>query len=252
MEITKLSIIEHIKELRSRIVISLLVFIIIFAICYYFSEYIYHFLLAPLAELEKDNIEFTLIYTGLTEAFFVYLRVAALAALLISSPFLIWQIYLFVAPGLYDREKTIVLPYLIATPVLFTLGVTIVYYYIFPLAWKFFVSFESDSTNSVGKLSIEFMPSVAEYLDIVVQLMFAFGLSFQLPVILTLLVNIGVLSAQSLAKKRRFAIVIIFIVAAVLTPPDIFSQIGLALPMLLLYELSIIACKWVERKKQKA
>ncbi len=245
----KVPLIEHFRELRTRCILSLLVFMIAFCICYYFSEHIYHFLLAPLAELEKDNAEFSLIYTGLTEAFFVYLKVSALAALLVSTPFFIWQIYLFISPGLYQKEKAILLPYLIAAPLLFTLGVTVVYYYIFPLAWGFFISFESEGSNSAGTLAIEFMPSVAEYLELVVQLMFAFGLAFQLPIVLTLLAHAGVINANSLIKKRRLAIVIIFIVAAILTPPDVLSQIGLAIPMLLLYELSIFSCKLIKKKK---
>ena len=162
--------------------------------------------------------------------------------------FFIWQLYLFIAPGLYKKEKTIIIPYLISSPLLFIIGVSIVYYYIFPLAWSFFVSFESDGNNAAGTLSIEFMPSVAEYLELVVQLMLAFGLAFQLPIILTLLAHANIITARSLAKKRRLAIVMIFIVAAILTPPDVLSQVGLAIPMLLLYELSIIACKWVQKK----
>lgn len=244
---SKNSFFEHFAELRKRVIFCFLFFCIIFGLCYYFKESIYRFLLSPLIEVTKDNDDFSLIYTDLTEAFFVYLKVAIMSAFLLSSPVFIWQFYMFLAPGLYKSEKAVLLPYLIATPVLFTTGATIVYYYIFPLAWKFFITFEN-SGKSFG-IPIEFMPSVSEYLDLVIQFMFAFGTAFQIPVILTLMVRVGLLTTQSLSNRRRIAIVIIFIIAAILTPPDVLSQIGLAIPMLILYELSILICRYIEKKK---
>lgn len=241
------SFFEHFAELRKRVIFCFLFFCVIFGLCYYFKESIYRFLLSPLIEVTKDNDDFSLIYTDLTEAFFVYLKVAIMSAFLFSSPVFIWQFYMFLAPGLYKSERAVLLPYLIATPVLFTTGATIVYYYIFPLAWKFFITFEN-SGKSFG-IPIEFMPSVSEYLDLVIQFMFAFGTAFQIPVILTLMVRVGLLTTQSLSNRRRIAIVIIFIIAAILTPPDVLSQIGLAIPMLILYELSILICRYIEKKK---
>ncbi|MDM8334969.1 twin-arginine translocase subunit TatC [Wolbachia pipientis] len=237
---------EHFAELRRRVISCFLFFCIAFGFCYYFKESIYRFLLAPLIDITKDSDGFSLIYTDLTEAFFVYLRVALMSALLFSFPVFAWQFYMFLAPGLYKSERAVLLPYLIATPVLFITGGAVVYYYIFPLAWKFFIAFEH-SSKSFG-IPIEFMPSVSEYLDLVLQFMFAFGTAFQISVILTLMVKVGLLTAQSLSNKRKIAIVIIFIIAAILTPPDVLSQIGLAVPMLILYELSILVCRYIEKK----
>ena len=244
-----MSLAEHFQELRKRVLFSLAVFGVLFCVCYCFSDKIYEFLLIPLVDLEGNNEDFSLIYTDLTEAFFVYLKVGAVAAIFFSLPVFIWQFYAFIAPGLYKEEKGILLPYLIAAPVLFSIGAAMVYYYIFPLAWKFFINFENRD-SSVG-VPIEFMPSVSEYLDLVLQLMFAFGMAFQLPVVLTLMARVGLVSYSDLIKQRRIAIVAIFTVAAILTPPDVLSQIGLAVPMLGLYEASILACRHIEKVKSK-
>ncbi len=237
---------EHLVELRNRLMISVGALLVAFLACYVFATEIYAFLVAPLAAvLEGENRQ--MIFTGLAEAFFTELKVAFFAGAFVSFPVMASQLYMFVAPGLYRNEKKAFLPFLIATPILFVLGGAMVYYIIMPLAWMFFLGFERPSEE--GMLAIVVMPRVAEYLDLVMKLIFAFGLAFQLPVLLTLLAKAGIVSASGLRKRRKYAIVGVFAVAAILTPPDIISQIGLAVPILLLYEVSIFLAGMIEKKR---
>ncbi len=240
----------HLVELRKRLIHSLIFLTILFAICYYFSEHIYDFLVDPYAEAVKnDDINRRLIFTALQEAFITYLKVSFFAAFFFTSPFILIQIWKFIAPGLYEEEKSAIMPYLIVTPILFLLGGMLVYYLIMPLAIKFFLSFESSGLST--SLPIQLEAKVNEYLSLVMKLIFAFGLSFQLPVVLSLLARIGVVDSQFLKQRRKYVVVIIFATAAVKTPPDPVTQIGLAIPLLLLYELSIISVKFIENKNKE-
>ncbi len=245
---SKNTFVSHLTELRSRLLKSFVFLLITFIICYFFSENIYKFLVQPYTEtvLEK-NLNRRLIYTALHEAFLTYLKVAFFASLFISSPIFLVQIWKFIAPGLYSNEKKALLPYLVATPVLFIFGGMLVYYFIMPLAIKFFIGFESiQDSNS---LAIQLEAKVNEYLSLIMRLIFAFGISFQLPVVLSLLARVGIVDSNYLKERRKYVVVIIFAAAAILTPPDPITQIGLALPLLLLYELSIITVKFIEKKK---
>ena len=241
---------SHLVELRKRLIHSLIFLSVFFVICYYFSEYIYGFLVDPYAQAVKnDDTNRRLIFTALQETFLTYLKVSFFASFFITSPFILIQIWKFIAPGLYDEEKSAIMPYLVITPILFLLGGMLVYYLIMPLAIKFFLSFESAGLST--SLPIQLEAKVNEYLSLVMKLIFAFGLSFQLPVVLSLLARIGVIDSEFLKQRRRYVVVIIFAAAALLTPPDPVTQIGLAIPLLLLYELSIISVKIIEKKNKE-
>ena len=208
-------------------------------------------MLAPYAEaLKDDEVNRRMIFTALHETFITYLKVAFFAAIFITSPIILTQIWKFVAPGLYKNEKRALLPYLIATPTLFLLGGMLVYYLIMPLAIKFFLSFET--TAQFTNLPIQLEAKVNEFLSLIMRLIFAFGISFQLPVLLSLLARVGFIDSQYLKKRRKYVIIIIFSVAAILTPPDPITQIGLGIPLLILYELSILSVKLMENKKNNA
>ncbi len=241
--------VEHLTELRSRLVKSVVYLFIFFVVCYFFSENIYIFLVEPYADAVKnDDISRRMIFTALHETFITYLKVAFFAAMFISSPIFLTQIWKFVAPGLYKNERKALLPYLIVTPTLFLLGGMLVYYLIMPLAIKFFLSFETPA--QINSLPIQLEAKVNEYLSLIMRLIFAFGISFQLPVLLSLLARVGFIDSKYLKKRRKYVIVIIFAFAAVLTPPDPITQIGLGIPLLILYELSILSVSLIEKKKK--
>ena len=242
--------VSHLTELRKRLINCIIFLFFIFVLCYFFSEYIYGFLVDPYYSAVKDDgSERRLIFTALQETFLTYLKVSFFAAFFITSPFILIQIWKFIAPGLYQHEKSALIPYMTITPILFLLGGMLVYYLILPLAIKFFLSFESVGT--ITNLPIQLEAKVNEYLSLVMKLIFAFGLSFQLPVVLSLLARIGLIDSIFLKQRRKYVVIIIFTAAAILTPPDPVTQIGLAIPLLILYELSIFSVKLIENKNKE-
>ena len=242
--------VSHLAELRKRLINSFIFLVVFFVGCYFFAEYIYGFLVEPYANAVKnDETNRRLIFTALQETFLTYLKVSFFTAFFVTCPFILMQLWKFIAPGLYKHEKNAILPYLVLTPILFFLGGMLVYYLIMPLAIKFFLSFESSGT--LTNLPIQLEAKVNEYLSLVMKLIFAFGISFQLPVVLSLLARIGLVDSSFLKQRRKYVVVIIFAAAALLTPPDPITQIGLAIPLLILYELSIISVKLIENRNLK-
>jgi sec-independent protein translocase protein TatC len=247
----KMPLLDHLIELRQRLLYSVIALLVVFLVCFYFAQPIFQYLAQPLADVMRDHDigeqQRRLIFTALTEVFFTYVKVAFFAAAFICFPIFLVQFWLFVAPGLYRHEKSALAPFLAATPFLFFLGGALVYYIIFPFAAEFFIAFEVPETDTT--LPIQLEPKVNEYLSLMMQLIFAFGLCFQLPVVMTLLARVGLATSKGMAAKRKYAIVGVFIVAAIFTPPDPLSQLSLAIPIIILYEISILMAKMVEKKR---
>ncbi len=246
-QLEEMSLIDHLTELRKRLLWSFICIILIFFICFYFASDLFYFLAKPLLNLLNVEEGQGFIYTALQEAFFTELKIAFFFALFFSFPLIAIQIWKFIAPGLYSNEKNAFLPFLIATPILFFAGGAMVYYLIAPLAWNFFLSYQNISNSGVP---IRLEAKMGEYLSLMMRFIFAFGLAFQLPVVLGLMAKVGMITYTSLKKFRKYAIVIAFLAAAFLTPPDPFSQISLALPIILLYEISIYIAKIIQKNKK--
>lgn len=237
---------SHLSELKFRILKSLVAVALFSMISFYNGDQILAILIKPLIAAAPKK---SFIFTGITDMLYIKVNLSIFAGLIASIPYIIWQLYAFLKPGLYEKEKAVLIPFLVASPILFTVGALFAFYLILPLAWNFLLSFELSDLHN--QHSIYFQPRINEYLSTVFSLLFGFGLAFQLPLILNGLILLGIVGTDLLIRKRRIAILVIFCVAAILTPPDAVSQIALAIPLILLYELSIITGKKLEILKQR-
>jgi len=244
---------EHLIELRRRLIWSIGGFFAAFLVCFFFAKKLFNLLVVPFkwatqwAGLDPHKVE--LIYTAPQEFFFTQVKLAMFGGMVIAFPLIATQIYKFIAPGLYKNERNAFLPFLIASPILFLMGASLVYFFFTPMVMWFFLAMQQAGTDEQVQISL--LPKVSEYLSLIMTLIFSFGLVFQLPVVTSLMTRVGMLSSKALAEKRKWAIVIAFVVAAVLTPPDPMSQIGLAIPTILLYEVAIWAARWIERSQER-
>ena len=232
---------EHLYELKKRFLKIFLLFIIFTIITFQYSWEIFNILALPLTKLSKNPENFHFIYTKLTEGFITELKISFIFSFFLTSPVIFFQLYRFLEPGLYKNEKKVLLPYIFFPPVLFLIGIVLVYFIVMPITWKFFIGFQNIDLKNGVKIILE--AKISEYIDLILELFIGFGLAFQLPILLIMLTRLDIINYNQLKKFRRYAIVLIFILAAILTPPDVFSQLILALPLVLLYEISILLCK---------